>query len=298
VSCVATLTSFLGRIWQPFELTTHFPVQYLVTLLTAAIVFAILRRFGPASVFLLFALPNLLSIVPFYVAPSPPARLGAQLKVVLMNVSVTNTEFDKASTFVRSCNPDLVVVEELDQNWLDNLRRRLPNYNWWVARPRYDEFGIALFSKTPLEDAEIIHLAALGFPSIRSRMWLGPKRLAIFAVHAPPPIAKLFYEERVRMMKDLAGLTAKEDAAVVLGDLNTTPWSSIFHDLLDAGGLRDGRIGFGVRPTWPANFPWLLIPIDHCLVSQELVVTRFDAGPNIGSDHYPLIVEFGVLQPQ
>jgi endonuclease/exonuclease/phosphatase (EEP) superfamily protein YafD len=40
--------------------------------------------------------------------------------------------------------------------------------------------------------------------------------------------------------------------------------------------------------------PVLRIPIDHCLVSSELVVLEHTVGPDIGSDHYPLLVTLAV----
>ena len=37
-----------------------------------------------------------------------------------------------------------------------------------------------------------------------------------------------------------------------------------------------------VFPTWPANFPLLGIPLDHCLVTSGICVARKRIGPNLG----------------
>jgi endonuclease/exonuclease/phosphatase (EEP) superfamily protein YafD len=34
------------------------------------------------------------------------------------------------------------------------------------------------------------------------------------------------------------------------------------------------------------------VPIDHCLVSPEITILDRRLGPAVGSDHYPLIVDF------
>lgn len=79
---------------------------------------------------------------------------------------------------------------------------------------------------------------------------------------------------------------------MLLGDLNVTPWSKHFQQLLDRTGLLDSSSGYGVQPSWP-NFSWLLrIPIDHCLHSSDIVIDQRKVGPDVGSDHYPIIVDF------
>jgi endonuclease/exonuclease/phosphatase (EEP) superfamily protein YafD len=35
----------------------------------------------------------------------------------------------------------------------------------------------------------------------------------------------------------------------------------------------------------------LSIPIDHCLISPDIKVVNIRTGPNVGSDHRPLITD-------
>jgi endonuclease/exonuclease/phosphatase (EEP) superfamily protein YafD len=80
----------------------------------------------------------------------------------------------------------------------------------------------------------------------------------------------------------------------VVGDLNVTPWSPTFRDLLQAPGLVDTARGRGLRGTWPVCLPGMRIPIDHCLVSGDLQVLDRQVGPGVGSDHFPVMAD---LQP-
>ena len=37
-----------------------------------------------------------------------------------------------------------------------------------------------------------------------------------------------------------------------------------------------------------------MIPIDHCLHSPGIQIVRKEIGPAVGSDHYPVVVEFAL----
>ncbi len=293
VCCVVTVMSFLGAAWWPFELTTHFRVQYAVVLISAGTIFLLMKRFRIAAVAVLFAVPNVALIAPLFVIDHSSPTADPPVEAVFMNLSVTNRKYDKAAEFIRSIDPVFFGVAELSETWLTNLRRRLQDYPHVVSRPREDQFGIGLFSKTPLERPTILDLGTLGFPAVRVSVTVAGTPLTVFVVHPPPPVVGLFRQERIGQMMNLAALVARERNVVVLGDLNMTPWSPIFRDLLTATGLRDGRKGFGVQVTWPATMPWMLIPVDHCLVSKDLVVKEFTSGSDIGSDHYPVVVGLG-----
>ena len=49
-------------------------------------------------------------------------------------------------------------------------------------------------------------------------------------------------------------------------------------------------------PTWPTNQIWMRIPIDFCLVSQEFTIMDKRVGVDIGSDHFPLIVDLSLAE--
>src|SRR5262249_38286126 len=73
-------------------------------------------------------------------------------------------------------------------------------------------------------------------------------------------------------------------------DLNTTAGSPHFAEFLRVSGLRDSRFGFGPQPSWPTWSP-LRLTIDHAFLSADLAVAGRRPGPDIGSDHYPLILD-------
>jgi endonuclease/exonuclease/phosphatase family metal-dependent hydrolase len=83
---------------------------------------------------------------------------------------------------------------------------------------------------------------------------------------------------------------------MLIGDLNMTSDSPVFQNFLRETGLRDTRAGFGIQATWPTNVPVLWIAIDHCLVSDKVLVHDRRVGPGVGSDHLPLTVDVSVRE--
>ena len=100
---------------------------------------------------------------------------------------------------------------------------------------------------------------------------------------------------RNQQLQSIATLMASlSSPKVLVGDLNITMWANHYKELVAATGLRNTRRGVGVIPTWPRHLPFAAIPIDHCLISDELAVLDMRAGDSIGSDHLPMLVQLGL----
>jgi len=122
--------------------------------------------------------------------------------------------------------------------------------------------------------------------------------LALIARPVDPPIppAPMAAAARNRQLAALAALLGQPPDAtnsgrvqrLLIGDLNLTPFSPYFSDLLTQTGMEDARRVYGYHGTWPTWMLPLQIAIDHCIAEPGLGVTRVARGPAIGSDHYPL----------
>ena len=95
-------------------------------------------------------------------------------------------------------------------------------------------------------------------------------------------------EARNRQLDDAVYLLEDiTDPLVVLGDFNETPWSPALCRFAEELDLH----GFNVAATWPVWYEFAGIPIDHALISNELLFSRIEIGPNIASDHRPIVVD-------
>ncbi len=90
---------------------------------------------------------------------------------------------------------------------------------------------------------------------------------------------------------------------IVAGDFNLTPWSPRFPAVLSASGLKLADTGSIWPHTWPAPSGWFYgglvvrgFPIDHILVSRHFALLAARRGPDIGSDHLPVIVDLALAK--
>lgn len=306
LTILATLTAFvplltptsrtLRRLNWAAELTSHFRVHYFVLLLLFTVLFILGRHRRRAGLTAVFTLINLTLILPFYIPPVTAAANTPVYRAVSLNVRTYNTEHDTVLAFLTDTNPDFIVLLEARFDWqdaLEPLQQAYP-YNNLSQSGRYD--GTLIFSRLPFANEGIEEIPDSYRPSAVGQFQLtSGQQLTVVAAHPRSPMRVGRMEERNDHMLVLAAaLPAQPRPLLLLGDMNTTPWSPIFRMLEQETGLRNGRLGFGIQATWPAPLGTLGIPIDHALISPELTIHHFQRGPAVGSDHYPIILDFSV----
>lgn len=289
-SVLVTLPLWFARKHWICDLFTHFRVQYSLALLCAALLLLFSARKKFSLLFLGFMSFQLLGIVPYYF-PVASSADGPLFKVVLANVNSTAGDPDQVLRYLQTTEADLVVIQEFSSRWGPLSEALSPTYPYQIKEIREDNFGMALFSKQPLFSEEVLFFSAKDIPSLSAEIQVGDQRVFVLATHPVPPVSADYTLARNRQLEDIAFFLADTTGPVLLvGDLNTSPWSPVFKDFLKNSGLRNSMKGFGIQPTWPSVLPPLWIPIDHLLYSDPLRVRDRRIGPSVGSDHFPLEV--------
>ena len=293
--CLVTLLGFLGPLWWCFDLFTHFRVQYCLVLSMLALFMLCARQCMSAGLCGLCACLNLAVIVPLYVGASPMrAQPTARTwRAMFLNVQIDNRDYARTIQAVYNARPDFLVLVEVDPRWLSALNELHASYPHAVVHPSPNNFGLALFSTVPLQRADIVPLAIGELPAVIARLGTDNGTFTLLGTHLIPPMNAHYAELRHIQLMTIAQLLRQTTPPVLLlGDLNMTPWSHLFRRLLADTGLQDSTQGRGLQPTWPTQFPPLGIPIDHCLHSPGIHIVQKRIGSHVGSDHYPLIVDF------
>lgn len=286
------VAGYLGRFGWRLELASHFRLQYGVLLGFSALVYLAGRRLRPALAAGLLSAANLCLVVSVGTPPPPPEDRRV-VRAVVCNVRASNVQHDRVVEFVRASKADLVLLVEVNFEWAAAIRALDAEYPYGRRSPAHNSWGLSLLSRLPLDSVEVTMLGEEGQTlAVVARLTVDGQPLTVIGTHPFSPISGGHFRYRNRQLADAATLVRRQKGPVMLmGDLNVSPWSPYFQGLLSASGLRDSRQGFGIQASWPVEFAPVRIPIDHCLVSPEIAVHERQIGPDVGSDHFPVIVD-------
>lgn len=289
------ILGFLGTWWWGFDLLSNFYLQYFVVLAPVLAILMFLKAWryvlfsSVVFIFLLF------SIFSFVYPKASSLKLALTdifpIRVMSFNMFYANTEYQDIADYINRTQPDVVILTEINAIAYQELGIRLDEYRVqdYVSGPHASD--LAVFSKLSSEEIRIEKkegVVAQDAPIVRIAIHHHEKDLVIYSSHLLPPMNNQRNHELAAL--ENASLLEKSPH-IVIGDLNLTPWSPYFRNFLKTTGLRDSRRGNGLGLSWGAQRSvFLRLPLDHAFVSKDLSVVGRFLGPNLGSDHFPLIV--------
>ncbi len=312
-----SLLGFLGgvgsHVWF-LELFRHFSLQYWVLSFLALAI--LLVRWDERRL-RYWLLPLLLCLMvhgnqlhPYFFPSNIKPTSGVEasktppLKLLHMNVLKFNQNYPAVAKVIRADQPDILSLQEVDKRWLKKLNElgALDNYPHRAVHPSTEN---GLYSRIPMDSltTELVPNAQDGIFIERgegsilvARFKWHKQSVTLLNFHPATPVTPGQYQGQQRHFETLIQKHQAEPGhVIVVGDLNTTPWSAGFQKITSQLGLQDARQGKGLQPTWPAFFPLMAIPIDHVLTSSHVVTQAQRVGPFVGSDHLPIYIELGFL---
>ena len=296
---LATAASHLGTWWWGLALIAHFrPHLAALSLVSVGLGLLWRARIGAALSLALLAV-NTAPLLPYLgLATRSSAAPPANLRVLAYNMHREDTDRPAFRELIEREQPDLVVLSEISGDVTALAQETaLPAYR--AGEPSAGLlYGIVLFSRWPVQDWHV-ERSADGVGSVLSAELCASERwqgcLRVIALHAAPP----FWDgadTQAQQLEIAARLAAEahEHRAVLAGDLDLTPWSPAFAELLARGGLVDTGLSRGLTATWLSRLPFLGLMIDHVLVSPDITVIDNRLGAQIGSEHFPVTVDLAI----
>lgn len=306
LALVGALASFLPLIdtnlwWVRF---LAFPrVQILCALVVVlTLLIALPGRFRPLSLFATaVAAAGIAAQCAVLVPYSPAVAVQAlavercapkdRLRIVAVNVQMTNEHADRLFSILARVSPDLILFQEIDPWWDQRLAALRNAYPYSKEHVTQNYFGIHLLSKYPLVGPKVHFLTGSRDPSIFTGVRLPSGQLIRFyGIHPrPPTIGQSSVERDGQILAAALAVAGDEKPSVVVGDLNAAPWSEVVRQAARIASLLDPRIGRGWAPTYHTQALVMTWPLDQILFGDRFVLTDFEVLPFFGSDHRPVL---------
>jgi len=282
----------------------YFKFWYFITNLILTGIWVFITPFNAAIVLLLIlcALICLRDILPFTKLYKKEIRGCtddselSKLKILIYNVYQKNEEYVKLIEKVRSLDPDILLLLETNETWRKALLPLIDKYPYNIKAIQENTYGMMMLSKFEPIEKGVENLSANDIPSIDCLIKMDGQKIRIRGLHPKPPIpgealsSKQKDAEFAEAAKIISQLPADE-LKVVIGDLNDVVWSKASKRFKKVSGLKDPRVGRGTYSTFPTYSP-IRFPLDHIFCSKELLLSELKVYENIGSDHFPIYVEF------
>lgn len=302
---VPLVLGLLKNLHPAFDAFTHFRVHLAVILALSAIPLL----FGPMRVMGLFAIALGIAASATVVGPSILSRITgtpaeasspveARYRLLQLNLRYDNGTPKAVLSLIGRSDADVVTLEEVSSMWLPELALTEKAYPYRIICPPPTSVGsVAILSRRPFlhsSMAECFDRGSLAIATVN----FGGTAVDIAALHMGWPWP---FEQPWQVPRTLPFLQKLGATAILAGDFNAVPWSATAEKIAAAGGL---AVTHDIGPTWLA-FPMpdflrrtVGLPIDNILVKGGIVNLSTKRLENVGSDHLPVLVEFGLRQRQ
>ena len=219
------------------------------------------------------------------------------LKLVTFNLLARNQESASIAHFLLREDANVILVQEVTERHLAALSSLLAaRYPHNSACLVHGACRHAIFAKRPWVSVAHVHRDE-ETPELVSALFddaeLGKVR--VHGVHLATP----YRPKQARQLDRLiAAHGASAETTILAGDLNMTPWSYRLQRLLVTTGLRRHATFLRSWPTqgqYPLPAPAFLI--DHVLSTPDIKTVSIETGPDLGSDHLPIVARLRLPRP-
>ncbi len=283
-TAIATLAYFMK-----FDIK-WFKDYVFMTIMIACLVFQILKIYPYTP------------LAPYEVGEIKTEKTDTKFSILVSNVLQKNKEYDSLLKEVRMKDPDVLLLLEADDKWLNAVDPELSSkYSYYKGAPLSNTYGMLLYSKLPLLNAEVQYQVDDSIPSIDTRLQLkSGDEIQVFAIHPTPPMPQhnpRSTDRDAEMMKTAFKSRESSLPVIVIGDFNDVAWSESTRLFKEVSELLDPRLGRGLYNTFNAK-NWLMRwPLDHIFVSEHFRVVDLNRGSKVGSDHFPAFAKLS-LEPE
>ena len=228
----------------------------------------------------------------------------SKFRLMSFNVLFNNKNHSKIVQSIRSSNPDIIGLQEVQSHHLKALKQALTKYPYSVFHPVPKFHNIALFSRFPIESVTILPEQSID-RGMSAVVKIQGRSLTVIVAHLTPNyVEPVPFKEYTKLLQSRYASRAVEidylhqfinlnpHPATVLCDCNLTNTSQAYPQM--GKGLSDSfaQVGWGLGHTFQGEewkFP--LQRLDYIWHTNRLTAIDAYVGTDGGSDHLPLLVD-------
>lgn len=287
---IVSILGYFSKFNFLFDICSQFCLQYLIFALIVLVFYIIKKQKTIKSLLVIFIiLLNLFPVLGSIKINDSTKKQGFTIEVI--NLLTKNKKYNAVRKEINDKSPDILVIQEIDDKWSEELQAVKENYPFIYEISRQDNFGIALYSKIHITEIRKFFVGTLDVPAISAFCDYEGKVFEIICIHTTPPTNQTYFKNTQKIINDLANYVVENGHNVIItGDFNTAPYSYNYKNFVKTSKMKDLSNIF--HPTWSAF--WLSpfrITLDHIFVTKSFAVRDYAVGNNIGSDHLPIWAE-------
>jgi endonuclease/exonuclease/phosphatase (EEP) superfamily protein YafD len=253
-------------------------------------------------------------VTPYYLPKDHAASNQPTLKMITFNMWRFNPEVTRVEDWLRSQQADVVFMQEITKEYAAEEVKRLADAYPYQAVQSWGG-GNLILSKHPILEWKTYPSQDNGSLLMRAAISYQNEEIALYSVHLSRPSTDTQIENvsyipnfiktvvgyddtgRNREIRHLLSLLDTETGAyIVAGDFNTSDQAMIYWDIRAKLGDAFREAGYGLGTSWPAGgangrpaYVPAVVRIDYIWHSNAFTAITAEVGPQLGSDHYPVI---------
>lgn len=288
--CVVFATAF-PRLHPLVDLFAQFLLPAIAGAALVALFAALTGRPVIAAASGIVLLAALALAWPWLQAPRAASADGPRFTLMIFNVYYNNPDLGRVASLVRETKPDIVVLLEVLPRIRPGLDAVADQFPFRVECWKEEACDALILSRFPLTDIRP------SLPEPKSRRPMGAvtvaiedRTLTLFPTHLTLPYPLVSTNRQASQIKEIVdAIETIGGARILAGDFNASTWGATMTFALE-------KLQFtaltGTGGTWPTFLPAHVgIPIDHVLVSEDLVPLSRQLFTIQGSDHRAVLAE-------
>lgn len=291
---LATGLGFLGASWWPLDMLADW--RFILTVALAAAVLATGFGYSRVSsmIFLVAAIVNAVLIAPMWLEEQQPLTASDRVRVISIDVGFAPDARESIIDWVNMSEGDVVLLANSGGTWARFIDHKGVPYRVINEDPGLTGGTLVLARNgIPVTVEEVP--GVLGAVDVIVTVPLADREVTILGVSVERPVNGSAYNERI---DDFAAINARisrnTSPTVIIGNLEASRWSETFAVIAD--GLTNSEDGFGHMASYPSfDLPfagdYAGVPVDHALYVGPITVGHRRIGPNVGTDHRPLLID-------